>query len=117
RLRASRNVHATNSTYNQPINEDKGCAALKRVIVALLLASSAFGCFMVPRTYKVPLSFSVLVRNGVGPVVGLKLRLVDPGTQEFLKLSDEQQRKVDAEQFVRVVAESVTDARGQARFG
>jgi hypothetical protein len=89
---------------------------VKHVLLVLLCSFSALACVEVPLRYTVPLSFPIHVSNRHGAVVGLKLRITRFKTDEFLRLSAEQQRKAKPEQFVEVVAESTTDNGGEARF-
>jgi hypothetical protein len=89
---------------------------LKQFAVCLVLSVSAFGCSYFPPEYKVSHSFSVHVMNELGPVAGLKLRVASFKQKEFEKLDNEQQRTADLQQFVEVIAESVTDHTGNAKF-
>jgi hypothetical protein len=83
----------------------------------LVLATDAVACMTFPTVYSVSNSFSVHVKNDVGPVAGLKLRVVRFKSEEFNKLNDEQQRHIsDWTAFEEVFAESTTDATGMAHF-
>jgi hypothetical protein len=90
--------------------------SVRHALAVFLLSASALSCSFFPAVHKVPLSFSVHVHNDLGPVVGLKLQVTKFKTEEFLKLTDEQQRTARPEQFVEVIAESVTNASGLAAF-
>lgn len=89
---------------------------MRHLVAVLLLSASALSCSFFPPVQKVPLSFSVHVKNDLGSVVGLKLRVTGFKTDEFLKLTDEQQSTANPEQFVVVIAESITDTSGVAHF-
>src|SRR5262245_20356546 len=88
----------------------------KQVVALFCLSLPSFGCSFFPPVYKVPQSFSVHVKNDMGPVTGLKLRVLRFRVEEFEKLSNAQQRVSDPKKFVEVIAESVTDATGTAQF-
>jgi hypothetical protein len=89
----------------------------KLAIVLLVVAADALACTTLPTVYTVSRSFSVQVSNDIGPVVGLKLKIVRFKQEEFNKLSDEQQRHLsDATSFEEVLADSITDAAGVAHF-
>jgi hypothetical protein len=93
-------------------------AMWKLATVLFVVAADALACTTFPTVYTVPHSFSVHVSNEIGPVVGLKLKVVRFKWKEFNKLSDEQQRHVsDVTPFEEVFAESTTDAAGMAHFG
>ena len=85
--------------------------------VLLVLAADVLACTTFPTVYTVSRSFSVHVNNDIGPVVGLKLKVVRFRSEEFNKLNDEQQRHIsDWTPFEEVFAESTTDAAGMAHF-
>jgi hypothetical protein len=90
--------------------------SLKQALAVLVLSVASLGCSFFPPEYKVPLSFSVRIANGHGPVVGLKLRVTRFKTEEFSRLSLEQQRLAKPGQFVELIAESLTDGHGEAHF-
>lgn len=92
-------------------------AIWKVPIFLLLLATDAFACTTFPTVYTVSRSFSIHVGNDVGPVTGLKLKVVRFKSEEFNKLNGEQQRHIsDLTPFEEVFAESTTDAEGMAHF-
>jgi hypothetical protein len=81
-----------------------------------MLSASALACSLSPHVYKVPRSFSVRVKNDLGPVAGLTLKVTFFKGDEYNALTDEQRRSVDVNRFEETVAESSTDADGTARF-
>jgi hypothetical protein len=87
----------------------RGCTVIGLSILSL-------GCSFFPSEHRVPLSFSVRVTNTHGPVAGLKLRVTNFNSEEFSELSLDQQRVARPEQFVELIAESYTDASGEAHF-
>jgi len=89
---------------------------MRHALAVFLLSVCALSCSFLPPVHKVPLSFSVHVHNDVGPVVGVKLRVMRFKTSEFLKLTRKQQRIANPDQFVEVIAESVTNGSGMANF-
>jgi hypothetical protein len=89
---------------------------LKQALAVFALSLASLGCSFFPPEYRVPLSFSVRVTNGHGPVVGLELRVTRFKTDEFSKLSSEQQRVAKPDRFVELIAESLTDGHGEAHF-
>jgi hypothetical protein len=82
----------------------------------VILSAAALACSFLPPVHKVSRSFSVHVKNNVGPVTGLKLKVSRFKTEEFEKRSDEQQRSANPNNFEEVIAESITDAGGTASF-
>lgn len=82
----------------------------------LAFSIASLGCSFFPPEYTVPLSFSVRVANAHGPVVGLKLRVTNFKSEEFSRLSSEQQRSAKPDQFVEVIGEASTDDSGEAHF-
>jgi hypothetical protein len=85
-------------------------------VSVIILSANALACSFVPPVHKVAGSFSVHVKNDVGSVAGLKLKVSRFKMNEFEKLTDEQQRSADPNNFEEVLAESITDATGTARF-
>jgi hypothetical protein len=65
---------------------------VRQALAVILFSISAFSCSLFPPVHRVPLSFSVHVHNEFGPVVGLNLQITKFKTDEFLSLTDEQQR-------------------------
>ncbi len=82
----------------------------------VILSAGALACSFLPPVHKVSRSFSVHVKNDIGPVSGLTLKVSRFKTEEFEKLSDEQQRSADPKNFEEVIAESITDGTGTAPF-
>jgi hypothetical protein len=89
---------------------------LNEALAVIALALVSLGCSFFPPEYRVPPSFSVRVTNVHGPVVGLKLRVTNFKSEEFSKLGSEQQRVAKPDQFVELIAESMTDDNGEAHF-
>jgi hypothetical protein len=89
---------------------------VKRYILVLVASANALACSVFPHVHKVSRSFAVHVSNDVGPVAGLKLKVSRFKNDEFLKLTDEQQRTADPAKFEEIFAESVTDSSGMAQF-
>jgi hypothetical protein len=85
-------------------------------ISIVVLSASTLACSFLPPVRKVSRSFSVHVKNDVGPVAGLKLKVSRFKMDDFEKLTDEQQRSADPSNFVEVIARSITDATGTAPF-
>jgi len=56
------------------------------------------------------------VKNEVGQIAGLKLKVSRFKSDEFMKLSDEQRRSADPNSFEETIAESITDNAGMAQF-
>lgn len=81
-----------------------------------ILVATAFACTFTPPVHEVSRSFSVYVKNDVGPVVGLKLKISRFKTDEYDELSDEQRHHADPKDFEEVIAESTTDKTGTAHF-
>lgn len=88
----------------------------RQVVTLFCFSLSSFGCSYFAPVYTVPPSFSVRVKNDVGLVSGLKLRVVRFKAEQFEKLDAVQQRFADPKRFIEVVAESVTDVNGMAQF-
>lgn len=90
---------------------------MKRTTIwLLLLQASALACSFFPPVHKVSRTFSVLVKNDLGPVAGLKLKVSFFKWDEYNALTDEQRRSADLSAFEEIVAESSTDDTGTARF-
>ena len=92
---------------------------MKRTIIwQLMLAGSAFACFFSSPAYKVSRSFSVLVKNDLGPVAGLKLKVYffKFNRDAYYGLNNEQRHSVDLFRSQEIIAESTTDDTGTARF-
>ena len=88
----------------------------RATIFSVIVAANAAACSFSPPEYNVSRSFSVHVKNDVGPVAGLKLKVSRFKWSEFEKLSDEQQRSADRNSFEEIIAESTTDDMGTAQF-
>jgi len=85
--------------------------------VLMAMVASAFACTRLATVMAVPRSFSVHLSNELGPVVGLKVKVVRLKWEEFNKLSTAQVRYLsDTTRFEQVVGESPTDERGIAHF-
>lgn len=82
----------------------------------LILSAAAFACVEVPIVYQVSRSFTVHVKNEIGRVAGLNLKVSHFRTEEFAQLSAEQQRSADPNSFEEVIAQSTTDDNGMAHF-
>src|SRR5579862_3363908 len=89
---------------------------LKSALAIVVFSLSSMACARVPLLYQVPRSFSVHVRNAFGPVAGLQLRVTRFRNEEFKRLSTEQQRRADPEQFIELIEERTTDGQGNAHF-
>jgi hypothetical protein len=90
---------------------------MKRIAVWLLMFSAtALACSFFPPVHKVSRAFSVHVQNDFGSVVGLKLKVSFFKWDEVKVLTAEQQRSADPNRFEEIVAESITDQTGTARF-
>jgi hypothetical protein len=89
---------------------------LRHVLTVLVMSITGFGCMRNAPQYTVPPSFSIHVNNDHGAVVGLKLRVTRFKAAEFSKLSRAEQRGANLEQFVEIIAESITDKSGDAYF-
>jgi hypothetical protein len=89
---------------------------LRLAIAVFILSVNALACSFFPPIEKVSRSFTVRVKNEVGAVVGLKLKVSRFKFDEYDKLVQEQQRNADPAKFEEIFAESVTDADGTARF-
>jgi hypothetical protein len=85
-------------------------------LAIVILSLASLGCTFFPAEYNVPFSFSVHVTNGRAPLVGLKLRITNFKSEEFSKLTSEQQRTANPDEFVELIAEALTDESGVAHF-
>lgn len=85
-------------------------------VFAAIASVNAVPCISLAPEFKVSRSFSVHVKNDIGPVVGVKLKVSRFKWTEFEKLSNDQQRYADLKVFEEIIAESTTDSTGTAEF-
>src|SRR4051812_43930145 len=89
---------------------------MRVIALVFVLSIGVFGCMYDPPVQKVSRSFSVQVKNEIGAVAGLKLKVTRFKTEEFDNLTAEQRRSTDPKDFEEIISESSTDDFGIAHF-
>jgi len=91
----------------------------RAIAAVIVFTASALACSLRPPVqHKVSRSFAVHVKNDIGSVAGLKLKVYRLKIEELRDkvFTVQQQRTEDPHDFEEVLAESVTDGNGTAHF-
>ena len=89
---------------------------MRLATLVVIISATVLACTFDPPLHKVSRSFSVHVKNEIGPVVGLKVKVSRFKIEEFEKLTDEQRRSADPKSFEEIISESTSDETGTAHF-
>ena len=89
---------------------------MRLATLVVIISATVLACTFDPPLHKVSRSFSVHVKNEIGPVVGLKVKVSRFKIEEFEKLTDEQRRSADPKTFEEIISESTSDETGTAHF-